>query len=133
MKERDFISAAVNQLLANRCIHKVSERPHICSPLSVVANAEGKKRLVINLHYLNQYLLKERFKYEDLRIAMLLFQKGDFLFTFDLKSGYHHIDIHEQHWKYLGFSRALDQKDEFYVSVSFPSVWQRPVMFLLKQ
>ena len=24
-------------------------------------------------------------------------------FTFDLKSGYHHVDIHESCWKYLGF------------------------------
>ena len=26
-------------------------------------------------------------------MAMLLFEKGDFLFSFDLKSGYHHVDI----------------------------------------
>ena len=27
-----------------------------------------------------------------------------FLFSFDLKSGYHHVDIAKEHWKYLGFS-----------------------------
>ena len=32
---------------------------------------------------------------------MLMFQKGDYLFSFDLKSGYH---IHESHWQYLGFA-----------------------------
>ena len=35
---------------------------------------------------------------------MLLFEKGDYLFSFDLKSGYHHVDIAEVHQKYLGFS-----------------------------
>ena len=35
---------------------------------------------------------------------MLLFEKGDFLFSFDLKSGYHHVDIATIHQKYLGFS-----------------------------
>ena len=35
---------------------------------------------------------------------MLLLEKGDFLFSFDLKSGYHHVDIAEVHHKYLGFS-----------------------------
>ena len=35
---------------------------------------------------------------------MLLFEKGDFLFSFDLKSGYHHVDIAKIHQKYLGFS-----------------------------
>ena len=34
---------------------------------------------------------------------LLLFEKVDYLFTFDLKSGYHHVDIAEEHYKYLGF------------------------------
>ena len=34
---------------------------------------------------------------------MLLFQPGDHAFTFDLKSGYHHVDIYEPHQKFLGF------------------------------
>ena len=24
------------------------------------------------------------------------------MFTFDLKSGYHHVDIYKQHWDYFG-------------------------------
>ena len=36
---------------------------------------------------------------------MLLFKREDYLFTFDLKSGYHHVDVHEKHWTYLGFER----------------------------
>ena len=35
---------------------------------------------------------------------MLLLEKGDFLLSFDLKSGYHHVDIAREHWKYLGFT-----------------------------
>ena len=34
---------------------------------------------------------------------MMLFKKGDYLFSFDLKSGYHHVDIANHHWKHLGF------------------------------
>ena len=30
-------------------------------------------------------------------------ERGDFMFSFDLKSGYHHVDIAELHQKYLGF------------------------------
>ena len=78
--------------------------PHVCSPLSVVISNSGKKRLVIDLRYLNQHLLREKFKYEDLRSAMLMFEKGDFMFSFDLKAGYHHVDIHKKHWQYLGFA-----------------------------
>ena len=32
-----------------------------------------------------------------------MFSEGDYFFTFDLKSGYHHIDIHPEHQKFLGF------------------------------
>ena len=94
LTEYEFVSAAIQELLSNRCVHKVSESP---SPLSVVTNAEGKKRLVVNLRYLNQYLLKQKFKYKDMRVALLMFQSGDFMCSFDLKSGYHHIDIHSEH------------------------------------
>ena len=88
-----FVSSAIGELLDNRCIQKVANKPHVCSPLSVVASSTGKLRLVLNLRYLNQFLLKDRFKYEDLRIAMQMFEPGDHMFTFDLKSGYHHLDI----------------------------------------
>ena len=46
----------------------------------------------------------------------LLFQKGDFMFSFDLKSGYHHVDIADIHTKYLGFSWA----GKYYVFTVFP-------------
>ena len=74
----------------------------------------GKKRLVIDLRYLNGCLLKDSFKYEDLRIAMLMFQKGDYLFSFDLKSSYHHVDIHKHHWQYLGFSWGEGDRLQYY-------------------
>ena len=76
---------------------EVATQSHVCSPLSVVSNSGNKQRLVINLRYLNGYLQKDKFKYEDLRTAMLLFQQGDYMFSFDLKSGYHHIDIFGPH------------------------------------
>jgi len=44
------------------------------------------------------------FKYEDIKTVCTLFEKGDYFFTFDLKSAYHHIDIRPDCYKYLGFS-----------------------------
>ena len=37
---------------------------------------------------------KNKVKYEDWEIALSYFQKGSFMITSDLKSGYHHIEIH---------------------------------------
>ena len=56
----------------------------------MVVGPGDKKRLVLNLRYLNQFLRKDQFKYEDLKTAMQIFKPGDFMFKFDLKSGYHH-------------------------------------------
>lgn len=82
----------------------------------MVANSAGKKRLVINLRHLNRFLWKQKFKYEDLRVAMTLFEWGDCLFSFDLKSGYHHVDITPAHYKYLGFEWG----GKFYVFTVLP-------------
>ena len=41
---------------------------------------------------------------------------GDYVITFDLKSGYHHVDINEEHWRYLGFY----WKKQFYVFKVLP-------------
>ena len=100
----DFVEQSVSDLLSNRCVKQIGTIPCICSPLSVVVSSSGKKRLVINLRHLNRFLWKQKFKYEDLRIAMLLLEKGDFMFSFDLKSGYHHVDVTEAHQEFLGFS-----------------------------
>ena len=100
--KHDFVQASINELLGDGCIRRVESKPHICSPLSVVESNSGKLRLVVNLRYLNRYLWKQKFKYEDLRTAMLLFEKDDYMFSFDLKSGYHHVDIASAHQKFLG-------------------------------
>ena len=92
----------------------------VCSPLSVVSNHEGKQRLVLNLRHLNQFLRKDHFKYEDLRIAMLMLEKRDLLMKFDLKSGYHHLDIIGAHQTYLGFTWELQGKTRYYVFTVLP-------------
>ena len=107
---------SVADLLASGCIREVPEQPYICSPLSVVESSAGKKRLVINLKHLNNFLWKQKFQYEDLRIAMMLYEKGDYLFFFYFKSGYHHVDIVEVHCKYLGF----EWDRQFYVFTVLP-------------
>ena len=98
----------------------VATRPHTCSPLSVVINDVGKKRLMVNLRYLNQYLWKDQFKYEDLRTLMQMFSCKGYVFTFDLKSGYHHLDIFQEHWKYLGFAWGVGTEMRYYTFTVLP-------------
>ena len=69
-----------------------------------------KKRLVLNLRHVNQLVRKQKCKYEDMSIAMMLFRPGEYMFTFDLKLGYHHAEVVQAHHKYmyLGFDGPYD-------------------------
>ncbi len=108
MQNADFVQQCIDELSLTGCIKEVPTIPCVCSPLSVVVNSTGKKRLVVNLRHLNRFLCKQRFKYEDLR--------DDYLFAFDLKSGYHHVDIAQVHFKYLGIAWG----GKFYVFTVLP-------------
>ena len=109
-----FIQESLSELCTTGCAVEVSARPIIFSPLSVVENSSGKKRLVINLRHLNQFLWKQRFKYEDLRVAMLLLEKGDYMFLLTLSLAI--TMLIKEHWKYLGFS----WESRFYVCTVLP-------------
>ena len=102
--EVQFVENALHDLVQAGCIVRAEEQPVVCSPLSVVRSSSGKRRLVLDLRYVNTFLWKDRFKYEDIKTAIQMIDTGDYAITFDLKSGYHHVDIHADYWKYLGFS-----------------------------
>lgn len=44
-----------------------------------------------------------------------MLQKGDFIFTFDPKSAYHHIEIFNDHRECWGFSWEIDGRNQYYV------------------
>ena len=86
----------------------------VCNPLGAVRNSAQKRRLIVDLRYVNQYLRSCKFKYDDIRTAADLFHKDDWFFKFDYKSGYHHIEIFPQHCKYLGFSLFYEGQLRFF-------------------
>ena len=88
--------------MRNNCIEEVPEPSYCVNPLTV---AEGKKlRLVLDLRHVNKYLERQKFKYENLKTVSILLENDYYFATFDLKSGYHHISIAEDHRQFLGFS-----------------------------
>ena len=52
----------------------------------------------------NLYVFKRKVRCEDVSVALQIFSRGFFLFKFDLKSGYYHVEIFPDHRKYLAFS-----------------------------
>lgn len=105
--EKEFVAEQVKELLLTGCVTEVDCADiHIVSPLGVVKNSV-KKRLILDLRFVNKYLRIPKFKYEDIRTARDIFALGDWFFKFDYKSGYHHVDILPNHQKFLGFSWTL--------------------------
>ena len=51
-----FVTTAIEELVAGHCVVESSAQPIVSSPLSVVFNARGKPRLVVDLRYINQFL-----------------------------------------------------------------------------
>ena len=87
-----FVDQAVLELVNSGRVRMVKEQPLVVNPLSVSIQPCGK-RFILDLRHVNKSLIKQSVKYEDWKIAMAYFAKDAYMFSFDLKSGYHHIEI----------------------------------------
>ena len=81
----------------------MNHTPAIVNPLSVSIQSSGNKRLILDLRHVSLYIFKQKFKCEDLSVALKVMFKGYYLFKFDLISGYHQVEIFPVHRKYLAF------------------------------
>ena len=131
----DFVEQAVLELLNSDRVRMVNERPFVVNPLSVSVQPCSKKRLILDLRHVNKSLIKQSVNYEDWKIAVSYFVKDAYMFSFDLKSGYHLIDIAQEHQTFLGFSwRGPDAIKEisFMFLLCSRSVFPLPLMFSQK-
>ena len=105
LKNKDFVEESISELLKCGSIIEAEKPPEVINPLSVSINSSGKKRLILDLRYVNTHVYKDKIKFEDWKcFEHYLEGKEGHLFKFDLKSGYHDTDIFEPHQKFLGFS-----------------------------
>ena len=115
-----FVNSEISKLLLNGYIKKLASPPVVVNPLSVAKNSGGKLRLILDLRYVNQCLYKFVVKYENLELVKDLADLGGFMAKFDLKSGYHHMGIFEDHQDYLGFAWASNGVTEYYKFTVLP-------------
>lgn len=100
-KFRHFVDQEIRDLLQKRLIAELSSAFFV-NPLSVADNS-SKLRLILDCSHLNSHIAKYRFRLEGLSLAIKMFHKSCFMMKLDLKSGYHHVDIHPLHQQYLAF------------------------------
>lgn len=113
----DFVDEALTTLLQTGAIEcRGKKRPKVVSPLGVVPKKGGKSRLILDLRYVNKHLIDTKFRYETPADLEHILKQGDYLFAFDLRSGYHHVEMHASSIEYLGF----EWKGQFYVFTCLP-------------
>ena len=114
-KNKHFVESELATLLQSKRILEVGEAPFVVNPLTVADNPDGSLRLILDLRYINEHLVEEYVRYDDWRVFGEYLDKDAWCFKFDLKSGYHHFDIHADFYQYLGFSWVLDGIERFFV------------------
>jgi len=100
----EFVTGAVEELISTGAAMRwpPGSRPHCVCPLNVAVQP-SKLRLILDLRHVNDSLTHVKFKYEGIPRLPELLMKGDWMFSVDLKSGYHHIDVDPAYWTFLGF------------------------------
>ena len=70
LKERDFVSKSICNVISNKCLEVLDHPPAIVNPLSVSIQPSGKERLILDLTHVNLYIFKQNFKCADLSVAL---------------------------------------------------------------
>lgn len=102
--EHKDTAIAVNELLEMGALVECQSQPgQFISNTFLAEKSNGKKRFILNLKKLNQFLDPPHFKMEDYRTAAKLIQGIRFMATIDLKDAYFFISIDINSRKYLRF------------------------------
>lgn len=126
----DFVVEAIENLLVNELIEECDVPPYVVNPLTVSVQFSGKKRLILDLRHVNVHLCKQAVKYEDMKTLLTYLKKDSFMFSFDLHSAYHHVDIFYPHTTFLGFSWKINGKIRYFKFLVLPfEIRSAPFLF----
>ena len=87
LQNSKLVEEAILDLLRYGRIRETSDPPFVLNPLTVSENSSGKKRLILDLRYINQFVWKQKFKLDDWKTMTQYVRKGSFMFSFDLRHG----------------------------------------------
>ena len=116
-----FVQEVTEEMLLSVTTKQIETPPKVVNPLTVSTNSNSKKRLILDLKYVNDHLYIEKTKFDNWKCFKnyLLANKG-YLFKFDLKNSYHHINIFEPHQTYLGFSCVFNSTTKYFIFTVLP-------------
>ncbi len=70
LNNSDFVAEAIQDLLDKDLITELNVIPDIVNPLSVSTQSSGKKRLILDLRYVNHHVWKQKTKFEDWSVGV---------------------------------------------------------------
>ena len=70
-----------------------------CKPVNRVGEWFGEREIVLDLRHVNTFVDKQSVKFQGVKEAMVFTNYSKYVIQFDLKSGYHHLEIHPEHQK----------------------------------
>ncbi len=102
----NFVTKAISDVLEAGAdsVLPPGVRPTVVSPLAVVTKALSTKlRLVVNMIYVSEHLMKREFMFEGLSDLSDMSEKGDYSLSSDLILGYYHVALHPRSRRFVGF------------------------------
>ena len=100
----DNVDICISKLLESKVIEPTLNSPNqFISSFFLVPKPDGTDRFILNLKKLNQYVETEHFKLEDLRTAINILEKDDYMCSIDLKDAYFMIPVAKSDRKFLRF------------------------------
>ena len=118
----DFVLGAITELRKVGSVVQCPCPPVVLNPLSVSIQPTGKKRLILDLRHVNFFVKKSKIKFEDTKsfLECLVASPCAWACSFDIKSGYHHIEIFESDQQFLGFSWVFDGVTKYFQFTVLP-------------
>lgn len=104
MDDERSIEIEIGKLLSSGAIVRCKPvKNQFLSPFFLVPKPNGSKRFILNLKVFNQFIKTCYFKMEDLRSALRLISKNDFLCNLDIKDAYFLVSVNKKSRKFLRF------------------------------
>jgi len=113
----DFVPESIKKIFEDGSVKEVKAIPHVVNLLSVTINTSGKKRVILDLRYRNAHLFKERISFDDWKASKNFIPENSYAYKFDLKKGYHHVEILKEHQTLLGFSWGSGKLKRYFITV----------------
>ena len=110
-EERIWASAERDRCLGTGAWRRATTSNYVSR--AFIVTHKGKRRLVIDLRWLNEHVQKRSCRFESLSVLRRLARRNDFMFSLDLTDAYHHIGYHEDDVDYFTFALETAEGTEY--------------------